>query len=82
MRTTTISKGGQLSIPADVRHRWATRNVVIEDHGSTIVVRPIPDDPIGAAIGSLKGARATTSRSRALVRDEEAAVEAVKRENR
>lgn len=71
-----------MSIPADVRHRWATRNVAIEDHGSTIVVRPIPDDPIGAAIGSLKGGRTTTNRSRALVRDEEAALDAARRKAR
>jgi bifunctional DNA-binding transcriptional regulator/antitoxin component of YhaV-PrlF toxin-antitoxin module len=79
MKTTTISKGGQLSIPAEVRHRWATRNVAIEDRGSMILVRPIPDDPIGAAIGSLKGGRPTTNRARAIVREEEAAVDEAKR---
>ncbi len=82
MRRTTISKGGQLSIPAAVRHRWGTRKVAIEDRGGTIVVRPIPEDPIGAAMGSLKGGRSTTDRVRALTRAEEAAVDEAKRARR
>ena len=82
MKTTTISKGGQLSIPAVVRHRWSTRRVVIEDRGSAIVVRPLPDDPIGAALGSLSGGRPTTDRARATVRDEEAAIDDARRTRR
>ncbi len=46
-----ISRGGQLSIPAEVRHRWATSTVVVEDEGERLVVRPAPDDPIAAAAG-------------------------------
>jgi bifunctional DNA-binding transcriptional regulator/antitoxin component of YhaV-PrlF toxin-antitoxin module len=82
MRTTTISKGGQLSIPAVVRHRWSTRRVVIEDRGSAIVVRPVPDDPIGAAMGSLRGRRTSSDRARAIVRDEEAAIDDARRVGR
>jgi bifunctional DNA-binding transcriptional regulator/antitoxin component of YhaV-PrlF toxin-antitoxin module len=82
MKTTTISKGGQLSIPAVVRHRWSTRQVVIEDRGSAIVVRPVPDDPIGAAIGSLAGRRTSSDRARAIVRDEEAAIDDARRPGR
>lgn len=78
MKTTTISKGGQLSVPADVRHRWATRNVVIEDRGRAIVVRPVPDDPIGAAIGSLNAPGITSTRARATAREEEAIAETSK----
>ncbi len=81
MRTTTISKGGQLSIPADVRHRWGTRQVVIEDRGGMLLVRPVPVDPIAAAIGSLAGRRPDTDESRALLR-EEAAADDVKRSRR
>jgi bifunctional DNA-binding transcriptional regulator/antitoxin component of YhaV-PrlF toxin-antitoxin module len=76
MKTTTISKGGQVSIPAAVRHRWGTRNVVIEDQGSAILVRPIPADPIGAAVGSLAGRGPNSDGLRAIVRDEEAAIDA------
>jgi len=53
MKTATISKGGQVSIPADVRRRWGADRVVVEDMGDWIVLRPIPADPIGAAIGSV-----------------------------
>ncbi len=47
--------GGQVSIPADIRRRWGTNRVVIEDQGDRLLVKPLPDDPIAAARGSLKG---------------------------
>jgi bifunctional DNA-binding transcriptional regulator/antitoxin component of YhaV-PrlF toxin-antitoxin module len=54
MRTRMkISKGGQISIPAPIRHRWGTSTVALEDHGDRIVVAPAPDDPIAAAEGAL-----------------------------
>ena len=53
MRTASISRGGQVSIPADIRHRWGVSRVVLVDRGDAIELRPIPDDPIGAAMGSL-----------------------------
>ena len=28
-----ISKGGQISIPATIRHRWGTRTVALDDQG-------------------------------------------------
>ncbi len=52
-RRMKISKGGQLSIPATVRHRWATSTVVLDDQGDRIVIEPVPDDPIAAARGAL-----------------------------
>lgn len=55
MRQTRISQGGQVQIPADVRRRWGTRDVIIDDGGSFLRIRPVPDDPIGAAAGSLAG---------------------------
>jgi AbrB family looped-hinge helix DNA binding protein len=48
-----ISKGGQISIPAPIRHRWGTSTVALEDHGDRIVLQPAPDDPIAAAEGAL-----------------------------
>ena len=48
-----ISKGGQISIPAAIRHRWATSTVALEDQGDRIVIEPAPDDPIAAAEGAL-----------------------------
>ena len=48
-----ISRGGQISIPAAIRHRWRTSTVALEDHGDRIVLEPAPDDPIAAAEGAL-----------------------------
>jgi AbrB family looped-hinge helix DNA binding protein len=48
-----ISKGGQVSIPAPIRKRWGTTTVTLEDRGEEIVLKPVPDDPIEAAAGSL-----------------------------
>ena len=48
-----ITAAGQVSIPADVRHRWGTSTVAIEDEGDRIVLRPVADDPIDAIRGAL-----------------------------
>ena len=52
-----ITGAGQVSIPAEVRHRWGTSTVAIEDEGDRIVLRPVPDDPIAALRGSLADLR-------------------------
>jgi bifunctional DNA-binding transcriptional regulator/antitoxin component of YhaV-PrlF toxin-antitoxin module len=49
-----ISKGGQVSIPAPIRKRWKTNDLVAEDHGDKLVLRPAPDDPIDRAYGAFK----------------------------
>lgn len=49
-----VTTSGQVSLPAPVRKRWGTAKVVIDDEGDRVVVRPLPDDPIAAACGSLK----------------------------
>ncbi len=73
MRTTTmISKGGQISVPADVRRRWATSRLSVEDRGDELILRPIPLDPIGAALGSLKTGPMSSDEMRRLVREEDA----------
>lgn len=48
-----ISKGGQISIPAPIRHRWGTSTVRLRDEGSRIVLEPAAEDPIAAAEGVL-----------------------------
>ena len=75
MRIATISRGGQVSIPAEIRHRWGVRRVVIVERGDTLEIRPLPDDPIAAAMGSLAGPGPTTDEIRAQLRAEEAAAE-------
>jgi bifunctional DNA-binding transcriptional regulator/antitoxin component of YhaV-PrlF toxin-antitoxin module len=82
MKTTAISKGGQVSIPAEVRHRWGTGRVVIEDRGNALLIRPIPDDPIGAAVGSLAGRRPSSDELRTRLREEEAAIDIGRRDRR
>jgi len=52
-----ITRAGQVSIPAEVRKRWGTSTVAIEDEGDRIVLRPVPDDPIAALRGSLADLR-------------------------
>ena len=52
-RRMKISKGGQISIPAVIRHRWATSTLTLEDRGDSLVLEPAPDDPIAAAAGAL-----------------------------
>jgi bifunctional DNA-binding transcriptional regulator/antitoxin component of YhaV-PrlF toxin-antitoxin module len=71
MRIASISRGGQVSIPADIRHRWGVRRVVLVEQGDALVVRPLPDDPIAAAMGSLAGPGPTTDDIREQLRDEE-----------
>ncbi len=79
MKQTRISRGGQISIPAEVRHRWKTDRILLEDRGDQVIVRPLPDDPIGAARGYLKPyageAAIASDEARERTRDEEAAVD-------
>lgn len=75
MVKTRISKGGQVTIPAAVRRRWGATELVVEDTGDTLVLRPIPADPIGAALGSLRGPSATSEALRVRARREDAAAE-------
>jgi bifunctional DNA-binding transcriptional regulator/antitoxin component of YhaV-PrlF toxin-antitoxin module len=54
-RSIRISQGGQISVPADVRRRWGTSTLLLEDQGDRIVLRPASEDAISAAEGSLAG---------------------------
>lgn len=53
MRTYTskVSSNGQVSIPAEVRRRWDSARVLVIDKGDQVIVRPIPEDRLGAIIG-------------------------------
>jgi bifunctional DNA-binding transcriptional regulator/antitoxin component of YhaV-PrlF toxin-antitoxin module len=76
MRYLMISKGGQISVPADVRRRWGTRRLRLEDRGDEIVITPAPEDPIAAARGIFKGrSKYTSEELRRLERAEEAEIE-------
>jgi bifunctional DNA-binding transcriptional regulator/antitoxin component of YhaV-PrlF toxin-antitoxin module len=67
--------GGQVSLPAAVRRRWGTEQVAIEDRGDHLVVKPLPDDPIAAARGALKGRIGPTDELRRKARLDERAAE-------
>jgi hypothetical protein len=73
-----ISKGGQISLPAAIRRRWATESLVVEDLGDRVVLRPIPHDPIGTAVGAFPSKKMTSSRAREQIRREEQAAESRK----
>lgn len=68
-----ISRGGQVSVPASVRKRWGTRSVLAEDRGDHLVLRPVPNDPVGAALGAFRRqiARLGSEEAKRLDREEE-----------
>jgi AbrB family looped-hinge helix DNA binding protein len=72
-----ITGAGQVSIPAEVRHRWGTSTVAIEDEGDRIVLRPVPDDAISALRGSLAHLHSDLTAAEAVraARDEDIEIE-------
>ena len=71
MKQASISSGGQVSIPAEIRRRWGTSRLSMEDRGDALVLRPIPADPVAAAIGSLAGPGISSDAARSRIREEE-----------
>ena len=71
MEVLRVTSAGQLSLPARIRRRWGTRRVAIEDHGDSVVLRPIPDDAIAAAAGALRGRLPASEKLRARAREGE-----------
>jgi AbrB family looped-hinge helix DNA binding protein len=72
----TISRAtikGQVVIPAPLRNKFnikkGSRVSISEGEGNVILIKPLPDDPIEASRGILKG---KTSMTRALVKDRRA----------
>ncbi len=66
-----ISKGGQVTIPADIRRRWGTIELELIDLGERIVLCPRPG-PSGSAKGSVplpSGVTTTSLRERARAED-------------
>jgi bifunctional DNA-binding transcriptional regulator/antitoxin component of YhaV-PrlF toxin-antitoxin module len=50
-----ITSAGQVSLPAEVRHRWESGFVLIEEVGDHLVVRPAPARAIEGLRGVLSG---------------------------
>ena len=78
MKVTQISQGGQIQIPAEVRRRWGTRKVMIDDAGAYLRIRPLPDDPIAAAKGVFAGPGLTSDELRRISREEDEYLEELK----
>lgn len=80
MKLTQISQGGQVQIPAEVRRRWGTRKVMIDDDGDSLRIRPLPDDLIAAAQALLagKGNGLTSDDMRRITREEDAYIDDLK----
>lgn len=68
----TVSRNGQVSIPAETRARWKTRQVLVVDLGDRVVMRPIGDDPVGELRGKYAKQGPPTSRARRDARREDA----------
>jgi hypothetical protein len=49
--------------------------VAVEDFDDHVVIRPLPNDPIAAARGALKGKLGSTASLRATARQDEAAAQ-------
>jgi bifunctional DNA-binding transcriptional regulator/antitoxin component of YhaV-PrlF toxin-antitoxin module len=69
-----VSRNGQVSIPAGTRARWRADHVVIVDLGDRIVIRPLPDDPVGDLVGKYASRGPTTLDARRAQRNDEARV--------
>ncbi len=67
----TVSRNGQVSIPAVTRARWNTRQVVVVDLGDRVVMRPLGDNPLDEAEGKYRGRGPATDRARQRARGEE-----------
>ena len=63
---------GQVVIPAELRKKYnikkGSKVSIYEGEGNVIIIKPLPEDPIKASKGMLKG---KTSLLKALLRDRE-----------
>lgn len=67
----TVSRNGQVSIPAQTRARWNTQRVLVVDLGDFVVMRPADDDPVTAMRGKYAGAGPSSDELRRRSRREE-----------
>jgi len=58
MPVVNVSSKGQILIPKKIRERYGVKpghKVQLLEKDNSIVIRPVPDDPIEAACGFLNG---------------------------
>jgi len=68
----TVSRNGQVSIPAAARARWNTRQVIVVDLGDRVVMRPAPEHPIDELEGKYRGGGPSADKARRQARQVEA----------
>ncbi|MEO6121249.1 MAG: AbrB/MazE/SpoVT family DNA-binding domain-containing protein [Acidimicrobiales bacterium] len=71
-----VSANGQVSIPAEARARWQTDRVIVVDLIDKVVMRPLPEDPIGSLVGKYRGRGPSTDEARFQERADDAEREA------
>lgn len=70
-----VTQTGQVSLPAELRHRWGVTTVLVIDRGGYAIVRPMPRDPVTALRGTHAGPGPTAEQSRHQEREAERARE-------
>ena len=60
-----VTRNGQVSLPAELRHRWGAGAVLVIDRGDYAIVRPIPADPVATIRGAHAGPGPSTEQARA-----------------
>jgi AbrB family looped-hinge helix DNA binding protein len=63
-----VTRNGQVSLPAELRHRWGAGSVLVVDRGDYAIVRPIPEDTVAALRGAHGGSGPTSEIARAAER--------------
>lgn len=67
-----VTRNGQVSLPAELRRRWASGSVLVIDRGDYAIVRPIPADPLAQLRGAHAGPGPSLEQTRAAERTAEA----------
>lgn len=75
----TVSRNGQVSIPAATRARWKTHRVIVVDLGDKIVMRPVSDTPVEDLRGKYAGIGPSSDEMRAAERQEDVRREVARR---
>lgn len=68
-----VTRNGQMSLPAELRHRWGASSVLVIDRGDYAIVRPVPQDPVAALRGAHAGPGLSSDQARALDRADDTA---------
>ncbi len=53
MKIVTLTRGGQVSIPAEFRRGWSTNRVMVRKTDEGLLLSPVTTDPIDLATGYL-----------------------------